>query len=65
MKNQKELLQELAHKVEESIDTIRELQKQIHDILKDKTESEMEELKNDLELEQLNQRLTQKLSELW
>ena len=65
MKNQKELLQELAHKVEESIDTIRELQKQIHDILKDKTESEMEEIKNDPELEQLNQRLTQKLSELW
>ena len=59
------LFTELAHKVKESIDTIRELQKQIHDILKDKTESEMEELKNDLELEQLNQRLTQKLSELW
>ena len=65
MKNQKELLQELAYKVEKSIDTIRELQKQIHNILKDKTESEMEEIKKDPELEQLNQRLTQKLSELW
>ena len=61
----KELLQKLGEQTEEKILQIRALQKQIAELLKDRTPEEMEEIKQDPELGKLDKKLNQLMNEIW
>ena len=61
----KELLIKLGEQTEEKINLVREYQKQISDIMKDRTPEELEELRNDPELKELRKKLERLLSEIW
>lgn len=61
----KELLIKLGEQTEEKINLVREYQKQIADIMKDRTPEELEELRNDPELKELGKKLERLLSEIW
>ena len=61
----KELLQKLGEEIEEEINLVREYQKQIADIMKDRTHEELEELRNDPELKELGKKLEKLLEEIW
>ena len=61
----KELLIKLGEQTEEKINLVREYQKQISDIMKDRTPEELEELRNDPELKELGKKLERLLSEIW
>ena len=61
----KELLIKLGEQTEEKINLVRGYQKQISDIMKDRTPEELEELGNDPELKELGKKLERLLSEIW
>ena len=61
----KELLQKLGEEIESKINLIRGYQKQIADIMKDRTPEELEELRNDPELKELGKKLEKLLEEIW
>ena len=61
----KELLQKLGEEIEEKINLVREYQKQIADIMRDRTPEELEELRNDPELQELGKKLERLLAEIW
>ena len=61
----KELLIKLGEQTEEKINLVREYQKQISDIMKDRTPEELEELRNDPELKELGKKLEKLLEEIW
>ena len=61
----KELLIKLGEQTEEKINLVREYQKQIADIMKDRTHEELEELRNDPELKELGKKLEKLLEEIW
>lgn len=61
----KELLQKLGEEIEEKINLIRGYQKQISDVMKDRTPEELEELRNDPELKELCKKLEKLLEEIW
>ena len=61
----KELLIKLGEQTEEKINLVREYQKQIADIMKDRTPEELEELRNDPELKELGKKLEKLLEEIW
>ena len=61
----KELLQKLGEEIESKIGLIREYQKQISDIMKDRTPEELEELRNDPELQELGKKLERLIQEIW
>lgn len=61
----KKLLQKLGEKTAEKINQIKILQKEISDLLKDRTEAEMEEINNDPELKEMGQKLNKLLNEIW
>ena len=61
----KELLIKLGEQTEEKINLVREYQKQIADIMKDRTPEELEELRNDSELQELGKKLERLIQEIW
>lgn len=61
----KELLIKLGEQTEEKILQIRALQKQIAELLKDRTPQEMEQIKEDPELGKLDKKLNQLMNEIW
>lgn len=61
----KELLIKLGEQTEEKILQIRALQKQIAELLKDRTPEEMREIKQDAELGKLDKKLNQLMNEIW
>ena len=61
----KELLQKLGEQTEEKINLIKGYQKQIADVIKDRTPEELEELRNDPELTQLGKKLERLIQEIW
>lgn len=61
----KDLLLKLAEQTEHKINQIRDLQKQIAELLKDRTSEEMEEIRKDPDLGKLDRKLNQLLEELW
>ena len=61
----KELLQKLGEEIESKIGLIRGYQKQIADLMKDRTPEELEEIRNDPELQELGKKLERLLSEIW
>ena len=61
----KELLQKLGEEIEEKINLIKGYQKQIADVMKDRTPEELEELRNDPELKELGKKLERLIQEIW
>ena len=61
----KELLIKLGEQIEEKINLIRGYQKQISDTMKDRTPEELEELRNDSELQELGKKLERLIQEIW
>ena len=61
----KDLLIKLGQQTEEKIYQIRDLQKKMHEYLKDRTAEEMEDINNDPDLKAMGRKLNKLMDELW
>lgn len=61
----KEILQKLGEEIESKINQIRGYQKQISDIMKERSKEELDEIRNDPELQELGKKLEKLIQEIW
>jgi hypothetical protein len=61
----KDLLIKLGEQTEEKINQIRDLQKKMHEYLKDRTPEEMADINNDPDLKKMGQKLNNLMEQLW